>query len=296
MFFGHLALSKCRILRVATIPAALAFGRKSVLLTAACIALACPMLLAQAAPAPAAPSSPTPTATTSPAPTFDVATIKPNPSAEPTSWMGIRNMPYGIDAAFVTLPMLIQRAYGLRSKDQVSGGPEWARNELFDIQAKMSEAEMAEMQKLSPAEATAKRELMLQALLAERFKLKVHSETRQAPVFELIIARGGPKLKDAATDTSDHLEKGEDGKPLVEFQQATGSTMVAQGESTRALADFLSRPYSGLERPVVDKTGLNGAYNFTLNWVLILTGSCQDRRRFHPRKRIRCSRRCSRLD
>jgi uncharacterized protein (TIGR03435 family) len=167
----------------------------------------------------------------------------------------------------VTIQSLIQRAYGLRSKDQVSGGPEWARNELFDIQAKMSEAEMAEMQKLSPAEATAKRELMLQALLAERFKLKVHSETRQAPVFELVIARGGPKLKDAATDASDRLEKGEDGKPLASFTQATGSTMVAQGESTKALADFLSQPFSGLGRPVVDKTGLNGAYNFTLNWV-----------------------------
>src|ERR1035441_9862188 len=186
MFFGHLALSKCRILRVATIPAALAFGRKSVLLTAACIALACPMLLAQTTPAPTASSSPTLTATASPAPAFDVATIKPNPSAEPTSWMGIRNTPDGIEGAFVTIPMLIQRAYGLRSADQVSGGPEWARNERFDIQAKMSETKMAEMQKLSPAETKARHEAMLQAFLAEGFRLKVHSETRRAPVFGLV--------------------------------------------------------------------------------------------------------------
>jgi uncharacterized protein (TIGR03435 family) len=235
------------------------------LINAASIALACPMLLAQTNIAPAAPSSPTTDA--SPAPSFDVATIKPNPSAEPTSWMGIRNMPDGIEGAFVTVPILIQRAYGLRSADQVSGGPDWTKNERFDIQAKMSEADMAEMQKLTHAEAKARREAMLQALLAVRFKLKVHSETRQAPVFELVIARGGPKLKDAGTNTSGNLGKGDDSKPLVMFNQATESTMVAQGESTKALADLLSQPTSGLGRPVVDKTGLNGAYDFTLNWV-----------------------------
>ena len=245
---------------------ALNFPRKSILLTAASIALTCPMLLAQTAPAPAAPSSQAPTAAASPAPTFDVATIKPNPSAEPTSWMGIRNTPDGIEGAFVTVPILIQRAYGLRSTDQVSGGPEWARTERFDIQAKMSETEMAEMQKLSPAETKARREVMLQALLAERFKLKVHSETRQAPVFELVVARGGPKLKDAATDTSDHLEKGEDGRPLS-FISPEGDKTIAQGSSMKALADFLSQPFwSGLGRPVLDRTGLTGTYNFTLDW------------------------------
>jgi uncharacterized protein (TIGR03435 family) len=181
--------------------------------------------------------------------------------------MGIRNNTDGIEAQFVTLSMLIQRAYGLRSADQVSGGSAWTRDARFDIHAKMSEAEMAEMQKLSPAETKARREAMLQTLLAERFKLKVHSETRQTPVFELVVAKGGAKLKDAATDATDHLMKGEDGKPLKGFNQATGSAMVAQGESTKALADFLSGPTSGLERPIVDKTGLNGAYDFTLNWV-----------------------------
>jgi uncharacterized protein (TIGR03435 family) len=215
-------------------------------------------------------ASPKVNAVRSPAPAFDVATIKPHsPEVDPSSLsrIGIWNTPEGVEGALVTIQSLIQHAYGLRSKDQVSGGREWARNELFDIQAKMSEAEMAEMQKLSPSETKARREGMLQALLAERFKLKVHSETRQAPVFELVVAKTGPKLKDAATDTSDHLEKGEDGKPLASFTQATGSTMVAQGESTKALADFLSQPFSGLGRPVVDKTALSGAYNFTLNWV-----------------------------
>jgi len=128
----------------------------------------------------------------------------------------------------------------------------------------MSETDISQMQKLSPTEAKTRRELMMQALLAERFKLKVHSETKQAPVYDLVVAKGGPKLKDAVTDANPPMGKGEDGRPRTGFNQATGSTEVAQGESTRALADFLSQPVSGLGRPVVDKTGLTGAYDFTL--------------------------------
>lgn len=168
--------------------------------------------------------------------------------------MGIRNDPDGIDARFVTIPLLIQRAYGLRSADQVSGGPQWARDERFDMQARMTGADLADMQKLSPAEAKGRRERMMQSLLADRFKLRVHSESWQAPLFELVIAKGGPRLKDAAND-------------IASFNQATASTMVAKAESTRALADFLSQPTSGLGRPVVDKTGLSGVYDFTVNWV-----------------------------
>jgi uncharacterized protein (TIGR03435 family) len=162
--------------------------------------------------------------------------------------------------------MLIQRAYGLLSNDQVSGAPEWAKTDRFDIQAKMSETDIAQMQKLSPAQTKARREAMLQALLAERFKLKVHSETRQAPVYELVVAKGGSKLKDAATDTSDSLKRGEDGKPLS-IISPEGDKTIAQGSSMKALADFLSQPFlSGLGRPVLDKTGLTGTYNFTLDW------------------------------
>jgi uncharacterized protein (TIGR03435 family) len=102
--------------------------------------------------------------------------------------------------------------------------------------------------------------------MADRFKLKVHPETKMVPIYELVVSKGGSKLKDAATDSSDHIEKGEDSKPLVGFFQPTGDKTIAQGESTRALADFLSRPYwSGLGRPVVDNTGLTGTYDFTLN-------------------------------
>jgi uncharacterized protein (TIGR03435 family) len=126
------------------------------ILAAASIAFG-PMLFAQATAAPAAPS-------------FDVGTIKPHPSDGDSSWIGIRITPDGFEGASATIPILIQRAYGLRSIDQVSGCPEWAKNERLDIRAKMSDEDIADMQRLSPAEAKARRELMMQALLAKRFK------------------------------------------------------------------------------------------------------------------------------
>lgn len=189
------------------------------------------------------------------------------------NWMGVRNDPDGIDAQFVTLQMVIQRAYGLRTESQITGVPEWAKTERFDIQARMSEPEIAALQKLSADEAKASREIMLQSLLAERFKLKVHTEIKQAPVYELVVAKGGPKMHDAATDNSAEVKKGGDGKPLSGVIESTRDTMTVQSYSMQTLADFLSQPFfSGLDRPVVNKTGLTARYDFTLHWSPELKG------------------------
>jgi uncharacterized protein (TIGR03435 family) len=131
----------------------------------------------------------------------------------------------------------------------------------------MGEVDIATIQKLSSAEKTVRRQLMMQALLAERFKLKAHSATRQVPVYELVVAKGGSKLTDAATDTSDQLLKEKDGKPLHGVLSWATGKVVAQGYSAKNLADFLSKPVCALGRPVMDKTGLTGTYNFTLDWT-----------------------------
>jgi len=117
-------------------------------LTAASIACSCPTLLR--ANHPGGRRLVVPLDGRASAPSFDVATIKPHPSDGDTPFVGIRNTQDGIEGAFVTIQTLIQRAYLLRSPDQVSGGPEWTRNERFDIQAKMSEAEMTQVQKAEP--------------------------------------------------------------------------------------------------------------------------------------------------
>jgi len=234
--------------------------RITTLLAVIAIALACPAMPAQTT---SATSAATPTANAAPA--FDVATIKPHPGM--LTMTGVMNAADGVDGSAATLSMLVEYAYELRSDDQVSGGPDWAKTDRFDVQARVGEAEIAAIEKLSPAEKKARLRLMMQALLEERFKLKIHSATKQVPVYELVVAKGGPKLTDAATDTSDHLMKGKDGKPLPGFLSWSTGKIVAQGFPTKSLADFLSQPICALGRPVTDKTGLTGTYNFTLDWT-----------------------------
>jgi len=221
------------------------------LIAVASIAFACPMLLAQTTPTPAAPSSPGTDAV--PEPSFDVATIKPHRDGR-----GLQGPHPTLDGfvAASSLQGLVRSAYSHEFGDQVSGGPEWAKTDFYDVQAKMSEADIVEMQKLSPAEAGARRQQMVQALLAERFKLKVHVEAKQAPVYALVVAKGGPKMEAAVPDPSR--------KPRPVFEFRNGAHM-ARGLSMEVLAAFLSFPNFGVGRPVIDKTGLTGTYNFTFN-------------------------------
>jgi len=234
------------------------------LLAAACIVLACPVAFAQANSAPSVASSSPKGVDVTPAPAFDVATIKPHPGT--ITMAGVMTRTDGIDGSAATLSKLVEYAYGLRSDDQVSLGPGWVKTDRFDVQARMGEADLEAMEKLSPAEKKARLRLMTQALLANRFQLKVHSETRQVRVYDLVVAKGGSKLKDATTDSDEHLMRGKDGKPLHGFLSWSTGKVVAQGYSVKNLADFLSQPMCALGRPVMDKTELTGTYNFTLDW------------------------------
>lgn len=246
--------------------------RKYLVFATAWVVLGCPMAFAQGTAVSGAVSTPSANATASPAPSFDVATIKPHPGM--LTMIGVMNTPDGVDGSAATLPLLIQYAYGLRTEDQVSGGPDWAKTDRFDVHAKMSEADIAAMDKLSPAEKTGRRALMFQALLAERFKLKTHSETKQIPVYDLVVAKGGSKLRDSATDSTPTLGVDKDGKPQTRIRSLK-DTSIVQAYSMKAFADFLSQPAfrAGPGRPVLDKTGLTATYDFTLNWSLYMDGS-----------------------
>jgi uncharacterized protein (TIGR03435 family) len=138
-------------------------------------------------------------------------------------------------------------AYGmLRSNDNLFlGMPAWARDQRFDMQAKVSDADATAYQKLSREG----HNQMLQTVLVERFNLVACKETREGKVYTLEIAKGGPKLKRSdVSNGSQHSSRGHlsgEGVPMV------------------GLAIFLTQQ---LGATVLDKTGLTGSYDITLDW------------------------------
>src|SRR5215471_12922106 len=166
-------------------------------------------------------------------PAFEVASIKPsNYQGGPlrvTSRIGAD----GIDFSNVTPRLCIQRAYGVKPY-QVSG-PEWINTERYMIVAKAAGA--------VPEDTIL---LMLRALLAERFKLVFHREPREMTVYALVVAKNGPKLKEATDEGATQIAP-------------DGSGIVFERASMGALAATVSR---SVDRPVIDATGLQGLYNF----------------------------------
>jgi uncharacterized protein (TIGR03435 family) len=201
---------------------------------------------------------------------YDVVSVKPVAAGGKMMMIGMRTTPDGIDAENVTLGMLVRNAYGgplkLPTDDSVTGLPDWAKGDFFSVQAKMSPEQVAVFAKLDKDAQEERREAMLQALLADRFKLKVHREPKTVPDYELVAAKGGPKLKESG-DANPNGPKDRDGKPIAgSFLTMGNGKMTAQGIGMPGLANFLGQPMIGVGRVVVDKTGLTGKYNFTLNF------------------------------
>jgi len=204
-------------------------------------------------------------------PSFEAASAKP--AAAPSGRASMHGGPGTADPAQVTftnatLMNVLLRAYDVQSF-QVTG-PDWLATERYDIAAK-----------IPPGTAPEQFRAMLQKLLAERFHLALHRETRQLQGFELTVARGGPKLKASAdagagdsaqpetppkldangfpilTQPGVAMMEGVRGKAVVTF-------LTARAQPISALAGRISREF---RMPILDKTGLGGAYDFTLEFA-----------------------------
>jgi uncharacterized protein (TIGR03435 family) len=175
------------------------------------------------------------------APTFEVASVKPDTSGK---GMSIAFTPGRLTARAVTLKILILNAYNV-SGFQVQGGPGWIDSDHFDVDAKWTEG-------ANPKQAPD----MLQALLAERFQLKVHRETHEQAIYTLIVAKNGPQLTPAKDDERPSIRGL--GRGRMQFQKASMLT----------LAENLA---GNLNRTVIDKTGLSGNFDFTLEWAADLS-------------------------
>ena len=115
--------------------------------------------------------------------------------------------PDGFSATNVPLQFFLREAYGVED-DQISGAPNWVRSDGYDIEAKVDGSDVAKLSKISFDQ----RRLMFQPLLEDRFKLKVHWEQKELPVYALVTAKSGAKLHEAKPgDTYSQGIKGPDG-------------------------------------------------------------------------------------
>ena len=187
---------------------------------------------------------------------YDVVSIVPNKSDSGNS--GVTTHDATFSAENVTLKNFIAGAYGIRP-GLISGAPGWADTAHFDIQAKVVDPDMAALKKMTKEQ----REAMLAAILEDRFQLKAHTETKLMPVYDLLVDRRGPKLKETP-----HPPQSADGSPPKEDESGGYSTndtnMTANHLQISSLAEWLSEK---LNRTVIDKTELTGHYDFQINFA-----------------------------
>jgi len=169
---------------------------------------------------------------------FEVASIRPNKSNE-RMYYGLRNG--SLTVRNMTVKGLIQTAYGKRDF-QIPGGPSWINSEFFDIDAKAER----------PLKSTHDME---KALLASRFQLKVHKETRETSIYSLVVARGGLKMKLSADQSEPEKGGPKDMGP---------DRIVGDGVPLYVIANLLSNMTG---RTVVNNTGLTGKYDVHLEAV-----------------------------
>jgi uncharacterized protein (TIGR03435 family) len=176
------------------------------------------------------------------APKFEVASVKPS-IASSTSASGIRTGHGRLDAHGVSVKRCIMGAYAV-GPHQIFGGPDWLDSDRFEISAKADQ----------PVDDDAALMLMLRDLLAERFKLVVHQETKTVPAYVLEVARNGPKL-----------EKAPGGEGVTNSTtNNTGITIDARNTNMDAFARILAR---SVDLPVVNHTALEGVFNVKVTWT-----------------------------
>lgn len=194
---------------------------------------------------------------------YEVASIKPSKSMN-GKWGAPSD---GFTATGVTPLALIQSAYKIYGDYGLSGVPSWLNSEHYDVDAKMDTDVADAIKKLSKDDRTAMRQRMLQALLTERFGLVVHRETREMSVYTLVIGKNGPRLQEAKPgDTYTNgvkLPSGTMGAGMIMGVSGGGYYITAQAIP---LATMIPSLAAFVGRPILDKTGLAGNYDFKLQW------------------------------
>jgi uncharacterized protein (TIGR03435 family) len=241
-------------------------GRRFLLTALGAAAMALPSLNAQQQ---TSADQPTQAETTAPALEYDVVSVKEykfegGSFSSNTSWL-----PNGLSAMNIQLYVLINMAYGVDFY-RISGGPDWAKRSYFQVQARMDDATVEALKKLPQEEAEAMRRRMLQAVLADRFKLTVRRETRLYPAYALVLAKGGSRLHEAAPEdphadttatATSHSSRGN----MWGNSENGVDVLTGNAISLDALAGAVG---GWVNAKVRNETGLKGVYDLKLRFAL----------------------------
>jgi len=199
--------------------------------------------------------------------TFDIVSIRMAPMPTSANFhVSVSSPPHSsrFDATNFPLKTLVQVAYG--QEMPVANAPEWMSNTFWNIQCRSDDAADAKLAKLTDNEVRLEKRHAIQVLLAERMGLKTHMETRNTAIYNLVVAKGGVKMK--LLPPPPPLANGETQAPPPPTDVQThgsqhGLEFVAPNANMRTIVGVLS---SMLQMPVVDKTGLTGTYAYTLQF------------------------------
>jgi len=194
---------------------------------------------------------------------FDVVSVKMHPPDTKESRMQL--LPDGIRLSNLPVQDLIVQAYGLVLSDQIVGLPNWTNSERFDIEAKVAGGDIAAFRTLTLDQVRS----MGRPILTDRFEFAAHEEKRVLPLYALVVAKDGSKLKPSTLSTQDANAR----TGLIQMRHASnanGATpalneLTARGVTMDRLASTLSQ--QGLGRVVLDNTGLTDRYDFKLTWA-----------------------------
>ena len=181
-------------------------------------------------------------AQTSAPPAFEAASIKPAQPQTDNVRAGMRIDPGRLTAGYVSLRDLMARAYEVKAP-QITG-PAWIDSEKYDVNAKIPDGTAREQVPV-----------MLRTLIEERFQLKLHRETKEMPVFELVEAKGGSKLDNAAEPTA----------PSGVTMEGRGDGVMHTAVRSATMSNFSDMLGRWTDRPVIDRTGLTGKYDIKLD-------------------------------
>lgn len=180
---------------------------------------------------------------------WDVVSIKPHKELDSGGSMYMR--PDGIEITNLTIDTLLWNAFEIKSEGQIVGCPGWAKSDRFDVRAKLSVEDAEVWEKLRGGERDEQWHRLNRQILEDRFAMKAHIEKRELPVYDLVVAKQGSKLKQSAPGSGGVSNYGP-GK--ISAKSTAISSLIVNLSGT-------------VGRIIIDKTDLTGKYDFELSWA-----------------------------